>query len=114
MELSAAAAKRSLDLATLQYQEGIADFTTVLVASQPAAGAGLVRGQPGNIPTSLINTYRALGGGWEIREIGQELVPAQVREAMQKRTDWGVSLTPGAPSAASQQPPEAYLPAPSW
>jgi NodT family efflux transporter outer membrane factor (OMF) lipoprotein len=114
LELSAAAAKRSLDLATLQYQEGIADFTTVLVASQ-----NLLQEQDslavsqGNIPTSLIRTYRALGGGWEIRE-GQELVPAQVREAMQKRTDWGSLLTPGAIERASQQPPDAYLPAPSW
>jgi NodT family efflux transporter outer membrane factor (OMF) lipoprotein len=114
LELSAAAAKRSLDLATLQYREGIADFTTVLLASQ-----NLLQEQDalavsqGDIPTFLIRTYRALGGGWEIRE-GQELVPAQVREAMQKRTDWGSLLTPGAIERASQQPPNAYLPAPSW
>ena len=114
LELSAAAAKRSLDLATLQYREGIADFTTVLVAAQ-----NLLQEQDslavsqGGIPTNLISTYRALGGGWEIRE-GQEIVPAQVREAMQKRTDWGSLLTPGAIERASQQPPNAYLPAPSW
>jgi NodT family efflux transporter outer membrane factor (OMF) lipoprotein len=114
LELSAAAAKRSLDLATLQYREGIADFTTVLLAEQ-----NLLQQQDalavsqGDIPTFLIRTYRALGGGWEIRE-GQEIVPAQVKEAMRKRTDWGSLLTPGAIERASQQPPNAYLPAPSW
>jgi NodT family efflux transporter outer membrane factor (OMF) lipoprotein len=114
LELSAAAAKRAVDLATLQYREGIADFTTVLVAEQ-----NLLQQQDalavsrGDIPTNLIRTYRALGGGWEIRE-GQELVPAQVREAMQKRTDWGRLLTPGAIERVSQQPPDAYVPAPSW
>jgi NodT family efflux transporter outer membrane factor (OMF) lipoprotein len=114
LELSAAAAKRSLDLATLQYREGIADFTTVLLAEQ-----NLLQQQDalavsqGDIPTFLIRTYRALGGGWEIRE-GQEIVPAQVKEAMRKRTDWGSLLTPGAIERASQQPPNPYLPAPSW
>jgi len=49
----------------------------------------------------------------DLRE-GQEIVPAQVGEAMQKRTDWGSLLTPGAIERASQQPPKAYLPAPSW
>ena len=60
----------------LQYREGITDFTTVLTAEQ-----NLLQQQDalavsrGDIPTSLIRTYRALGGGWEIRE-GQDLVAA--------------------------------------
>src|SRR5512132_469078 len=112
LELSAAAAKRAVDLASLQYREGIADFTTVLVAEQ-----NLLQQQDalavsrGDIPANLIRTYRALGGGWEIRE-GEEIVPAKVREALEKRTDWGSLLTPGAIERASQQPPNAYLPAP--
>jgi NodT family efflux transporter outer membrane factor (OMF) lipoprotein len=114
LELSAAAAKRSLDLATLQYREGIADFTTVLLAEQNLLEQqDALAVSQGDIPTFLIRTYRALGGGWEIHE-GQEIVPAQVREAMQQRTDWGSLLTPGAIERASQQPPDAYLPAPSW
>ena len=114
LELSAAAAKRAVDLATLQYREGIADFTTVLVAEQ-----NLLQQQDslavsrGDIPTFLIRTYRALGGGWEIRE-GQEIVPAQVREAMEGRTNWGSLLAPGTIERASRQPPNPYLPAPSW
>ena len=107
LELSAAAAKRSADLAVLQYREGITDFTTVLTAEQ-----NLLQQQDalavsrGEIPSSLIRTYRALGGGWEIRE-GQELVPAEVREAMRNRTNWGGLLTPGSIERVSQQAPVA-------
>jgi NodT family efflux transporter outer membrane factor (OMF) lipoprotein len=114
LELSSAAAKRSADLAVLQYREGITDFTTVLTAEQ-----NLLQQQDslavsrGDIPTNLIRTYRALGGGWEIRE-GQELVPAQVREAMQRRTDWGRALAPGEVERVSQQPRDVYLPGPDW
>ncbi len=114
LELSATAAKRSADLAVLQYREGITDFTTVLTAEQ-----NLLQQQDalavsrGEIPSSLIRTYRALGGGWEIRE-GQELVPAGVREAMRNRTNWGGLLTPGSIERVSQQGPNPVLPAPSW
>ncbi len=114
LELSAAAAKRSADLAVLQYREGITDFTTVLTAEQ-----NLLQQQDalavsrGDIPSSLIRTYRALGGGWEIRE-GQELVPAEVREAMRHRTNWGGLLTPGSIERVSEQAPDQVLPAPSW
>ena len=110
LELSAAAAKRSQDLAVLQYREGITDFTTVLTAEQ-----NLLQQQDalavsrGEIPTNLIRTYRALGGGWEIRE-GRELVPPQVREAMQERTDWGGVLTRGEIEPVSRPPAECVRP----
>jgi len=91
---STAAAQRSLNLATIQYREGIADFTTVLTAEQ-----SLLSQQDsfattlGDIATSLVNVYRALGGGWQIRE-GQEFVPAPIKEAMARRTNWGDLLEP--------------------
>ena len=37
---------------------------------------------------NLITLYRALGGGWELRG-GNDLVPAEIKEQMRKRTDWG-------------------------
>jgi hypothetical protein len=42
----------------------------------------------GAIPTNLVATYRALGGGWQIRE-DQTFVPPQTIEAMTRRTNWG-------------------------
>jgi outer membrane protein TolC len=102
---SAMAARRSLDLAVLQYREGVKDFTTVLTAQQ-----ALLNEQDnlattlGNISSNLVGVYRALGGGWEIRE-GKELVPPEIREEMAKRTNWGKLLVP-----ISYVPPESGQP----
>jgi len=91
---SASAAMRSLDLAIIQYREGITDFTTVLTAQQ-----SLLEQQDnlattlGDISLNLVGVYRALGGGWEIRE-GQPLVPPAIQEAMASRTNWGKLLQP--------------------
>lgn len=91
---SAAAAKRSFELSLLQYREGIVDFTTVLTAQQDLLQAqdNLVSAM-GDIPQGLILTYRAVGGGWQIRE-GQDFVPPAVQSIMAERTDWGNLLTP--------------------
>lgn len=112
---AAAAAQRSQELAVLQYREGITDFTTVLTAEQ-----NLLQQQDslaisqGDIPRGLIQTFRALGGGWEIRE-GNPFIGPQVREAMQRRTDWGSLLTPGSVGRAVDVPPDYRLvPAPDW
>lgn len=114
LTLSAQAAQRSLDLAIIQYREGITDFTTVLLAEQ-----NLLQQQDalavsqGDIPSFLIRTYRALGGGWQISH-GQEALPPEIREAMSKRTDWGGMLSPQAIERVSDRPPNRYFPAPSW
>lgn len=91
---SAAAAKRSFELSLLQYKEGIVDFTTVLTAQQDLLQVqdNLVNAM-GDIPQGLILTYRAVGGGWQIRE-GQDFVPSSVQSVMAERTDWGNLLTP--------------------
>ena len=87
---SAAAAKRSFDLAVLQYQEGVKDFTTVLTAQQALlAEQDNLASTLGNISLSLVGVYRALGGGWQIRE-GNEPVPPEMKEVMAKRTNWGI------------------------
>ena len=93
---STAAAKRSLELATLQYKEGIADFTTVLTAEQSLLSQqDNFASALGDIATGLVSVYRGLGGGWQIRE-GQAFVPEPIKAAMAKRTDWGdlLSSTP--------------------
>lgn len=91
---SAAAAQRSVDLAILQYREGITDFTTVLTAQQSLlTQQDNLATTVGDIALNLVGVYRALGGGWEIRE-GQPLVPPAIQEAMAKRTNWGKFLKP--------------------
>lgn len=115
LQVAAAAARRSQALAVLQYREGITDFTTVLTAEQNLLEQqDALAVSTGDIPRGLIQTFRALGGGWEIRE-GDPLVRPEVREAMQTRTNWGPLLTPGAVQRATDVPPSSRpVPAPDW
>ena len=113
---SAEAARSSLDLAMIQYSEGITDFTTVLTAQQSLLSAeDSLASALGNISTFLVGVYRALGGGWEIRE-GQDFVPVETREIMEKRTNWGGLLTPksGPPPTPEQQEQKPLIRAPEW
>jgi NodT family efflux transporter outer membrane factor (OMF) lipoprotein len=110
---SVVAAEGALRIALLQYREGILDFTTVLTAEQ-----NLYQAQnnftlaTGSIALGLITTYRALGGGWQIRE-GRDFVPAETQREMAERTNWGTLLTPdllrpdapGLPSPQDRAPP---------
>lgn len=98
---SAQAARRSLDLAVVQYQQGSTDFTTVLTAQQALLTAqDSFATALGAISGNLIGVYRALGGGWEIRE-GDDTISPEIKEAMERRTNWGKLLAPAAymPSA---------------
>lgn len=111
---SVTAAQNSLNLAIIQYREGITDFTTVLTAQVSLLNSqdNLARAR-GNIATGLVGVYRALGGGWEIRA-GRDFVPAATRQTMESRTNWGKLLTPAslAPSEPDQVKPG--LRPPDW
>jgi len=110
LEEAATAAKRSADLALIQYREGATDYTTVLTAQAAllAQQDSLATGQ-GDVPLGLVSVYRALGGGWEIRE-GQRFLPADVTQVMGNRTNWGGLLEP----AAVQLETERQLLTPDW
>ncbi len=92
LAISAQAAARALELARIQYREGSSTFTRVLNSQanlrQAQETYAISRGQ---IVTSMIATYKALGGGWEIRQ-GQPILPDELREQMQERTNWGDML----------------------
>jgi NodT family efflux transporter outer membrane factor (OMF) lipoprotein len=91
---SAQAAARSTELANIQYREGSVDFQRVvdterfLVAQQDQWTS--VRG---DVALNLIAMYKALGGGWEVRE-GREFVSEENRNEMAERTNWGDLLKP--------------------
>jgi NodT family efflux transporter outer membrane factor (OMF) lipoprotein len=96
LALATAAAQRSVELAILQYREGITDFTTVLTAEQTLlTQQDNLATTLGDISANLVGVYRALGGGWQLRE-GKDFVTESVKEAMAKRTNWGKLLTPAA------------------
>lgn len=105
---SVEAAAGAMRIAMIQYKQGTTIFTAVLLAEE-----NLLEAEDNytlalaNIPLGLINTYRALGGGWEIRE-GHDFVPAATQAEMAQRTNWGQLLNP-----ELLQPKAPGLPAPS-
>ena len=90
------ASQRAVDLALLQYKEGIVDYTRVLNTQQSllVQQENLVISQ-GDLPRYLIGVYKALGGGWQIRQ-GKDIIPEKTLKVMRERTDWG-NLLPGKP-----------------
>ena len=111
---SVTSARAALRVATLQYQEGVVDFTTVLTAQTALLSQqdGLAV-TLGNISTSLVGVYRALGGGWEFRE-GQDLVPGEIKAEMRQRTNWGRLLAPATYNLPPSREPESAPRFPDW
>lgn len=105
---SVAAASGALHIALLEYQQGTRDFTTVLTAEQNLLTAQTNYTQAkGNISTGLASLFRALGGGWQIRD-GNGFVTAAAAEEMRQRTNWGELLPP----PGEPPPPAPGLPGP--
>ena len=113
-EQSANAAQRSANLAMLQYTEGVSLYQSVLDATRSLASQqdafAVTRG---NIATNLIALYKALGGGWEVR-VGNDFVPAEIREQMNERTDWGELLETTVNSPAELEPDPDLWRSPDW
>lgn len=94
LQEAVSASQRSVELSLIQYRAGAVDFIRVndaqtelflqqdnLVASRASIALGAVR------------TYRAVGGGWEVRK-GGEFIDDATAERMRARTDWGNVLAP--------------------
>jgi len=119
LQQSVTAAEGALRIALIQYRQGIADFTTVLTAEQNLYQAqNSLALATGSIALGLITTYRALGGGWEIRE-GRDFVPVETQREMRDRTNWGTLLTPDllrpqAPGLPSPQDNGPVIRVPEW
>jgi len=90
------AAKRSVTLSLLQYQEGLTDYQRVLDSQRfLAQQQDNLTATRGSIVANLVSMYKALGGGWEFRR-GKDFVPEEVKKDMGERTDWGDLLAPSA------------------
>jgi len=89
LEQAVAASQVAVELSLDQYESGLIDYQRVLnsqasLLSQQDA----IADARGRIASSLISTYRALGGGWQLRE-GNSVVNPSMLDTMRKRTDWG-------------------------
>lgn len=92
LDRSVAAANRAVEISLIQYRGGATDYTSVLTAQQ----AKIVEDRKqtasrGDVTLSVIALYKALGGGWEIRD-GAAFVPEATRAEMRGRTYWGDML----------------------
>jgi NodT family efflux transporter outer membrane factor (OMF) lipoprotein len=102
---SVKAARRSLDISTIQYREGLTDFERVLDSQRVlfAQQDNLVTTR-GNLAQNLISLYKALGGGWEPGR-SRPVVDDATRETMIQRSDWkGVLSAPLPPPDADARP----------
>lgn len=103
---SVTASQRSVDLSMLQYKEGLVDYQRVLDSQRFLTDQQDVwTATRGDVILNLIGMYKAMGGGWQIRE-GQKFVSKDNIEVMQQRTNWGDLLEPEAvatPASAKER-----------
>ena len=112
---AARSATKATQLSIIRYREGETDYTSVLYAEQQQlrVQTSQVRSQ-GDVPLALVALYRALGGGWQIRQ-GHDILPQPIKAEMAARTNWGKLLTQQAhqpPVNKKQKIKQLYLP--SW
>jgi hypothetical protein len=99
---AAQAARRSYDIATIQYREGLVDFQRVLDSQRAlfSQQERLVSTQ-GAVTQSLIAVYKAMGGGWKSAR-ALPLVDEPTGAAMRERSDWKGLLDAPLPPAESE------------
>jgi NodT family efflux transporter outer membrane factor (OMF) lipoprotein len=89
LEEGVEAARRSNDLSMLQYKEGFSGYQRVLDAQRSLVSQqNRYAVSQGQAVQSVVALYKALGGGWEVRE-GRAFVDENTLTVMRERTNWG-------------------------
>ena len=104
MDKTVKASERALSIANIRYREGYADFQRVLDAQKSmfSQAERQLLNQQAQV-ASVINLYKSLGGGWSMVSTS-ELIPENIRQTMQERTNWGALLS--APIYLPEQNPD--------
>jgi NodT family efflux transporter outer membrane factor (OMF) lipoprotein len=93
LSASVEATKRSVDLSLIQYREGTVLYNEVLDSQQfLVQREDRLASSRGDVTRNLIAVYKALGGGWEIRQ-DKDFLPEEIKKEMRERTDWGDLLS---------------------
>jgi outer membrane protein TolC len=127
LEESVRAAESAVKIALAQYEGGTIIFTTLALLQQNlVTQQNLLAQAQGNIALGLIQVYRALGGGWEIRLSGCEpsvpllhgpvdAPPEPLRPPQVMPEAPAARVAPAAPAVPAPQlgdvPPASHLPA---
>ncbi len=95
------AAQEAVNIAIVQYRGGLTDFNRVATLAQNLVQfQNLLAQAKGSIVLGLVNTYRALGGGWDYRlDPGAESAPG-LNAALNRR---------GAPAAEPVSAPNPFV-----
>ena len=89
---SVQAARRSLDIATIQYQDGLVSFQRVLDSQQTLfSQQERMVNNLGSVTQNLIALYKAMGGGWQ-QGRSRPLLDDATLETMGERSDWKTML----------------------
>lgn len=111
---SVQSATRSVELSMIQYREGLVDYQRVLDTQRfQSREQDFLTEIKGSVVLNFIAIFKALGGGWQIRE-GKELVPEETRKQMQNRTQWGNLLTTTKTEIPSDDEDKSRWRAPEW
>jgi multidrug efflux system outer membrane protein len=99
------AAQRSLDIANLQFREGLVDFSRVLDAQRVLflQQDALVQSR-GGLAQNLVALYKAMGGGWEPGRARPVLDDATL-DTMNRRSAWNGLLEAPLPPAGEDPRP---------
>jgi NodT family efflux transporter outer membrane factor (OMF) lipoprotein len=101
---SVKAAQRSLDIANLQYREGLVDFQRVLDSQRVFfSQQELLISSRGGLSQNLIALYKAMGGGWE-QGRNRPVLDDATRDTMSQRSDWRGLLAAPLPAAGADVP----------
>jgi len=87
--LAVAASQRAVDVSKTQYQEGLVSFNTVITnLTSHVQQQDRLSSTRGSVADNLVQVYKALGGGWEIRANKDpvDLLPPAMKEEMRERT----------------------------
>ena len=105
-ERASSAAETAVRLALVQYREGAVDYQRVLDTQRVLLESqNRLAEARSSVAINMIGLYKALGGGWEIRQ-GDPVVPDSTRREMKDRTYWGGYLTaPHRPTPENVPPP---------
>jgi len=97
------AARKAVSIAIEQYKAGAADFNRYALIEQNLVNLQDVAAQAqGEIAQSLIAVFRALGGGWEIRQTGGAGEAASPPEQAPSPPEPKAPVPPEAPPAPKQ------------
>jgi NodT family efflux transporter outer membrane factor (OMF) lipoprotein len=105
LEESGIAARRSLEIATVQYREGLVDFQRVLDSQRSLfSQQDRLATNRGNVAQSLVSLYKAMGGGWQPAR-ARPVLDETMRETMRERSAWKSLLD--APLPAAETPAQS-------